>query len=33
MGMGPLAVVGLGDTALGMSIAGFFDQLSKLFHG
>ncbi|MGI0527304.1 DUF1515 family protein [Rhizobium giardinii] len=33
MGMGALAVVGLGATALGVSIAGFFDQLSKLFRG
>ena len=33
MGMGALAVVGLGGTALGVSIAGFFDQLSKLFRG
>ncbi len=33
MGMGALAVVGLGGTALGVSIAGFFDQLSKFFRG
>lgn len=33
MGMSALAVIGLGGTALGVSIAGFFDQLSKLFRG
>jgi hypothetical protein len=32
-GTGALAVVGLGGTALGVSIAEFFDQLSKLFRG
>lgn len=31
MGMGALAVVGLGGTALGVSIAGFFEQLSRFF--
>lgn len=33
MGMGALAVVGLGGTALGVSIAGFFEQLSRFFKG
>lgn len=33
MGMGALAVVGLGGTALGVSIAGFFDQITKLVRG
>lgn len=33
MGMGALAVVGLGGTALGVSIAGFFEQLSRFFRG
>lgn len=33
MGMGALAVVGLGGTALGVSIAGFFDQISKFLRG
>ncbi len=33
MGMGALAVVGLGGTALGVSIAGFFDQIARFFRG
>ncbi|MGI0523143.1 DUF1515 family protein [Rhizobium giardinii] len=33
MGMGALAVVGLGGTALGVSLAGFFEQLSRFFEG
>lgn len=33
MGMGALAVVGIGGTALGVSIAGFFEQLSRFFEG
>lgn len=32
MGIGALGVVGLGGTALGASIVGFFDQLVKLVH-
>lgn len=30
MGMGALGVVGVGGVALGVSLAGFFDQLVKL---
>jgi len=33
MGMGALAVVELGGTALGVSIAGVFEQLSRFFRG
>lgn len=33
MGIGALGVVGLGGTALGVSIAGFFEQLSRFFRG
>jgi hypothetical protein len=30
-GEGALAAVGIGGIALGVSLAGFFDQLSKFF--
>ncbi len=33
MGMGALAVVELGGTALGVTIAGFFEQVSRFFRG
>jgi hypothetical protein len=33
MGVGALFVVGIGGTALGVSIASFFEQLSKFFKG
>jgi glucose-6-phosphate isomerase len=32
MGMGALAVVGIGGTALGVSIANSFEWVAKLFH-
>lgn len=32
MGMGALAVVGIGGTALGVSIANSFEWVSRLFH-
>lgn len=32
MGIGALGVVGIGGTALGVSIAGFLDNLSRFFH-
>lgn len=32
MGMGALAVVGIGGTALGVSIANSFEWFAKLFH-
>lgn len=32
MGIGALGVVGIGGTALGVSIAGFLDNISRFFH-
>jgi Protein of unknown function (DUF1515) len=32
MGMGALAVVGIGGTALGVSLANSFEWLAKLLH-
>lgn len=32
MGIGALGVVGIGGTALGVSIAGFLDNLGRFFH-
>ncbi|MBY2992507.1 DUF1515 domain-containing protein [Rhizobium leguminosarum] len=33
MGLGALGVVGLGGTALGVSLAGVFDRVIKYLHG